>query len=189
MPSQEDLKAAAEALARGEVRKEITKEDDLKNVMRQIQQLEQSKALTDGDSGERDPTAEQAASSQPPLAQSDAPIPSAAPASFEKAKDKVFQENDGLMRRLAETPKAPPPAPPWLHNIVQVISKEGRHFGRIFQLGDIKDGKAHGYYIKEHGDREYVTVPADHIAMIGPARIRLKQPCSDKWVSDHMEGK
>jgi hypothetical protein len=167
MPTEQDLKAAAEALTRGEVRKEITKEDDLKNVMRQIQQLEQSKALTGGDSSEPVSTAEQAAPSPPPLAQSDAPAPSAAPV----------------------PPRAPPPAPPWLHNIVQVISKEGRHFGRIFQLGDIKDGKAHGYIIKEHGDRDYVTVPSDHIAVMCPARIKLKQACSDKWVSDHMEAK
>ncbi len=178
MPTQEDLKAAAEALALGKIRKELTKEDDLKNIMRQIQQLEQSEALTGVDSGELVPAAETSTPSQTPLAPSDVaatsaptlmPAPSAAP--------------------LLSPPTAPPPAPPWLHNIVQVVSKEGRHFGRIFQLGDIKDGKAHGYFIKEHGDREYVTVPSDHIATIGPARIKLKQACSDKWVSGHMDAK
>jgi len=173
MPSIEDLKAAADLLNRGEVRKELTKEDDVKNVMKQITALESGslqRALSinkDLPAGGDSASIADVAAASSPKAPSDAAAAMPPPA-------------------VPSPPAAPLPAPNWLHNIVQVISKEGRHFGRIFQLGDIKEGKAHGYVIKEHGALEHVTVPADHIATIGAPRIKSKYPCSDKWIGEHM---
>lgn len=168
MPSIEDLKAAADLLNRGEVRKEVTKEDDLKNVMKQIAGLQ---LPAGGDSG-------------PPV------LTPAEPETTPQPQPTAGGAVAAMPPAVSPSPPAAPPAAPnWLHNIVQVVSKEGRHFGRIFQLGDIKEGKAHGYIIREHGALEHISVPADQIATIGGARIKSKYPCSDKWIAEHMEAR
>lgn len=176
MPSIEDLKAAAEALNRGEHRREITKEEDLKNVMKQIMAIEGPNLVlpTGGDSGSVLSPAETATTPAPQPSNKDGEAEAPSPAVA--ASPPV----------VPKPPATPPAAPNWLHNIVQVVSKEGRHFGRTFQLGDIREGKAHGYIIKEHGAIEHITVPADHIATVGGARIKSKYPCSDKWIAEHM---
>jgi hypothetical protein len=151
MPSIEDLKAAAEVLQAPKAeRKEISKEEDLQNIMAQI------KALP-------------IASDEPPPAALRPEPPPAAP----------------IIAPTPEVPKPPPDAPPWLHNVVQVIDRESRHWGVLFQLGDIKDGKAHGYRIKEGGGREFFTVGANQIHTIGESKVRLKRPCSDQWMGEH----
>jgi hypothetical protein len=157
MPSIEDLKAAAEALTTPKPeRKEISKEEDLQNIMAQI------KALP-------------AAPPQPTSLGTTQEPPKAPPALAEPPAPPIT---------TPEIPKPPPDAPPWLHDIVQVVDKESRFWGVLFQLGDIKDGKAHGYRIKEGGAREFFTVGANQIHTIGESKVRLKRPCSDQWMGE-----
>ena len=149
-----------------EPKKELSPEDDLKNVMAQIQAMENNKDLaqSDGDSGSPNTAAEQVKS---PPAES---------------------PNDGETAALPLTPPvSPSAAPSWLHNIVEVTSKDSPHFGVIFRLGDMRAGKAHGYILKARGAREYITVAADHISTVGKAKVKAGRYCSGQWASEHRE--
>lgn len=185
MPTIEELKAAAEAFNSPppQPRKEVTKESDLSNIMRQISELETAKepepnlAQADGDSGtplgvHTEITAAQVESPQPsPSRGETATLPSTSPAS------------------PSPVPPNLPKAPEWLHSIAEVVSAQSRWYGVIFRLGDIKAGKAHGYILKgkdKGGNREFITVNADQILLHGKARVKAKECCSGQWVSEHM---
>lgn len=71
------------------------------------------------------------------------------------------------------------------HDVVQVIDATSRLLGVFFILGDIKRGKAHGYYMLEGQKKEFVTVPVQHIWHIGTAKIRAQTVVSEKWKSDN----
>lgn len=159
MPTIEELKAAAEALQKGPPRKELTKESDAANVMKQIKALESQS---------------QDGSTAPPLSQVEPPAP-------------VPQSALQSPPPPTSLPTAPHPTPDWAHNVVQVTSRETRHYGQLFQLGDIKAGRAHGYILKEHGGREFITVNVDQIITIGPSKIKAGRCCSDQWAADHRE--
>jgi hypothetical protein len=158
-----------------EHKKELTAEDDVKNVMKQIKAIE-SKTLAQPD-GDGSSLTDQATSPSP-----------VSPTDL----------TSGVMEAppsVASSPLAAPPipqaqpTPPWLHNVVEVISKESRHYGVLFRLGDIKGGKAHGYILKEQGGREYITVGADQIQTMGKAKIKAGRCCSGQWIEEHREVK
>ena len=183
MPSIDELKAAAEAFNKGEARREVTPEGDLNNVMRQIQELEQSKAQDAGDSVMLN--AEQAlpSHSPPPLRDEAAAMPPSSPATPGPAPS--LPSLPTLLPTLPTIPKRPP-APDWLHSIVEVVSKEGKHYGVLFKLGDIKAGRAHGYILKENGGREFITVPVEHIEIRAVSKVKAKEYCSRQWLNEHM---
>lgn len=163
MPTIEELQAAADAFNRPEPRRELTKEDDLARMMRQIEALESQKPLAQADG-------EPAQSPHSPVPSSEAAaLPSSLPASPSPAPPNL------------------PKAPDWLHSIAEVVSKESRRYGALFKLGDIKAGRAHGYIIKERGAREYITVPADHIEIRSPSKVKARECCSPHWMSEHKE--
>ena len=178
MPSIEELKAAAEAFNKGEARKEVTPEGDLSNVMRQIQELEQSKAQDAGDSGLLNAEQVQSSHSPPPFRDEAAAMPPTSPATAGPAPS---------LPSLPSLPSIPkrPPAPDWLHSVAEVVSKEGHHYGVLFKLGDIKAGKAHGYILKENGGREYITVPVEHIEIRALSKVKAKEYCSRQWLAEH----
>lgn len=146
-----------------EPKKELSPEDDVKNVMAQIKAME-SKVSAGGEVP--------ATSAIPALssAEVEAPPPVVSPPA-------------------TQVPPSAPKAPDWLHSVVEVTSKDSRHFGVLFRLGDIKAGKAHGYILKEQGGREFVTVAADHIEIIGKPKVKAMRCCSGQWVSEHREVK
>ena len=93
---------------------------------------------------------------------------------------------------------APPPPPPptetvvsipgspfHLDDVVQVIDQGSRHYGQLFIIGDVKNGKAHGFYIAEGGKKEFITVPEGSVFYIGRPKVRAKVATSPKWISDH----
>lgn len=187
MPTIEELKAAAEAFNSPppQPRKEVTKESDLSNIMRQIQDLTATSeglnlAQADGDSGSPNVLGVQ---SETPAAQVESPHPSPPPRG----------ETAALPSTSPASPSPAPPnlpkAPEWLHSIAEVVSAQSRWYGVIFRLGDIKAGKAHGYILKgkdKGGHREFITVNADQILLHGKARVKAKECCSGQWVSEHM---
>jgi hypothetical protein len=137
-----------------------SKEAELQNVMSQI------KALSGGVADEK----EQAPTLGPVPAQAPDPPP-AAPSILEPPA------TPQLKRSKTQPFK--------LHDVAQVTSKEGRYFGVLFQVGDIKGGEVHGYTLKEHGGREYITAKVSDVTLIGESKVRLKTPCSPKWIADH----
>lgn len=169
-----------------EPKKELTAEDDVKNVMAQIKALEKAdkntslKAVLNINkestalSGEDVP----ATSPEPTTDETEAPPSVASPPAASP-----------IQQPPQITPPQATPAPPWLHNVVEVISKESRHYGVLFRLGDIKGGKAHGYILKEQGGREYITVGADQIQTMGKAKIKAGRCCSGQWIEEHREVK
>lgn len=73
-------------------------------------------------------------------------------------------------------------------DIVQVIlvpEQPSRYVGMCFILGDIKHGKAHGFYFHESGKKEFLTVPENQIYFIGRAKVRARVNCSPKWIADN----
>ena len=100
---------------------------------------------------------------------------------------------------VPEEVKQPPSSPPMVavsapgafkpYDVVQVYNNENRHYGVLFQVGDVRDGQVHGYILMEHGKREFITVRAEHLKLIGESRVRLRIPCSAKWLAEHREGK
>jgi len=150
-----------------ESKKELTPENDLKNVMAQIKAIE---------SGAQKPAGGEVltTSATPVTAEAEAPPPVVSP--------------PATLPTTTPTPFAPK-APDWLHNVVEVTSKDSRYFGVLFRLGDIRGGKAHGYILKEQGGREYITVASDHITTVGKAKVKAGRCCSGQWVSEHREVK
>jgi|GEM_PF-4735458 hypothetical protein len=146
-----------------ESKKELSPEEDVKNVMAQIRAMESGLPKP---AGGEDPTT----SATPIPAEAEAPSPVVSPPA-------------------TQTPPSAPKAPDWLHSVVEVTSRDSKHFGQLFRLGDIQAGKAHGYILKEHGGREFITVAADHITTIGKPKIKAGRCCSDRWVSEHREVK
>ena len=71
-------------------------------------------------------------------------------------------------------------------DVVQVNDQQSRHYGQFFTLGDIKHGKAHGFYIQEGTKKEFITVPVEAIHFIGRAKVRARVACSTKWIADHL---
>lgn len=197
MPTQEELQAAADAFNKPPPpRKEPSKEDELAKMMRQIEEMESEKPLAqaDGDSGLI--TSQPAAQAQSPLPLGSgsevATLPPVSPASPSPAPPIDLQKSQPGYEYLGTLPQAqpppkPPPAPEWLHSIAEVISKESRHYGVLFKLGDIKSGKAHGYILKERAVPEFITVPADAILLHGKARVKSKGCCSPQWMSENKE--
>lgn len=176
MPSIEELQAAAEAFNKPTQPRREDPKGDLDNIMRQIEELEKDKGSTnlaqaDGDSGLITSQPAVQAQSPHPLGPSSeaATLPPVSPASPSPA------------------PPSLPKAPDWLHSIAEVISKESRHYGVLFKLGDIKSGKAHGYILKERAVPEFITVPADAILLHGKARVKSKGCCSPRWMSENKE--
>jgi hypothetical protein len=148
-----------------EPKKELSPEDDVKNVMAQIKAMESGAQKPAG--GEVPTTS---ATPVPTTAEVGAPPPVVSPPA-------------------TQAPPSAPKAPDWLHSIAEVTSKDSRHFGVLFRLGDIQGGKAHGYLLKEHGGREYITVPSDHITIVGKAKVKAGRCCSGQWVAEHREVK
>ena len=138
-----------------------SKEAELQNVMSQI------KALSGG--------AEENKPTLGPVPATATDPPTAAPPVSEVPPEK-------------EKPKWPKNRKFAIHDVVQVTSKEGRYFGALFQIGDIKGGEIHGYAIQEHGGREFITAKVSDVTLIGESKVRLKNPCSPKWMADHREG-
>lgn len=70
-------------------------------------------------------------------------------------------------------------------DVVQVKDPQSRHYGQFFTLGDIRHGKAHGFYMLEGTKKEFVTVPMEAIHFIGRAKVRARVACSPKWIADN----
>jgi len=106
-------------------------------------------------------------------------------------------EKAGNPRAEPEEVKQPPASLPVVtvsapgafapYDVVQVYNNESRYYGVLFQVGEMKEGSVHGYFLKEGGKREFITVKAGEIKLIGESRVRLRQPCSGKWLSEHRE--
>lgn len=67
---------------------------------------------------------------------------------------------------------------------MQVASENSMHNGMLFIIGDIRGGRAHGFYMNNR-KREYITVNTDEIVRIGRTKISSREPCSPKWLSDN----
>jgi hypothetical protein len=69
--------------------------------------------------------------------------------------------------------------------VVQVVNKTSPYFGVMFQIGDMQQGKAHGFYMLPGGRKEFVTVGLEECWPIGVAKIRSKEPCSYQWQQEN----
>lgn len=72
-----------------------------------------------------------------------------------------------------------------LYDAVQVYDPESSHWGVIFQVGDVRGSKVHGYYLQPKGEKVYVTFNINQLRLIGTSRVRSKACCSPKWVAEH----
>lgn len=72
-----------------------------------------------------------------------------------------------------------------VHDVVQVVNPNSPFFGVLFQIGDMQTGQVHGFHMMSGGKREYVTVGTDECKMIGPSKVRSKDPTSPQWKMDH----
>jgi hypothetical protein len=57
----------------------------------------------------------------------------------------------------------------------------------LFIVGGIAEGKVHGFYML-NSKKEYITIPADNCARIGETKVKSRQPCSFRWMSQHGRG-
>lgn len=73
-----------------------------------------------------------------------------------------------------------------LHDVVQIIDPQSRIYGAYFTVGDVRNGRVHGYYISEGRAKSFVTIPVNMVHRVGgQAKVRSSNPCSPKWLSDH----
>jgi len=95
-----------------------------------------------------------------------------------------------LPKRRGRPPKLHPPtseAPVQvivgivIHDVVQVTNPNSAYYGVLFQAGDIQKGLVHGFHMISGGRREYVTVGVDECKLIGPSKVRSKDPTSPLW--------
>jgi hypothetical protein len=84
------------------------------------------------------------------------------------------------MKQKAGTPL---PVTPQIHDVVQVNNPNSEHFGVLFQIGDINEGKLHGFIMHTGGRKEFVTVGVGEVIVVGIARMRSKQPVSEQWAA------
>lgn len=75
-------------------------------------------------------------------------------------------------------------------DVLQVIDPQSRQYGMFFVLGDVRHGKAHGYYLQEGGKREFITIPLERdgnvcLWFVGRSKVRSRVACSPKWISDN----
>jgi hypothetical protein len=154
-------------------RRELTDAEQLKKTMREIEAL----------SGGVRQLASHPADAMPPPASEPPP---AAPISDSV---KVLAAVIGAGIQPAGLPPLIAPGAFKPFDVVQVYSKEHRHYGVLFQVGDVKGGSVHGYILSEGGKREFITVKAGELHLIGESRVRLKVPCSGQWLAEHRETK
>lgn len=145
-----------------------SKEAELQNVMEQI------KALSGGVE-EKTPTL------GPVPAQAPDPPPAAPPTPA------MLQKEAEALKAIATLKRAKAKAFT-IHDVVQITSRESSRYGVLFQVGDIESNEVHGYSIREHAGREFVTAKLGEVAFVGESKVRLKTTCSPKWMADHREG-
>ena len=85
----------------------------------------------------------------------------------------------------ATPPADSPPTSLRHYDVVQVFDNQSNHYGVIFQVGDVRGQKVHGYYLQPRGEKVYVTFDMPQLRLIGTARVRSKAACSAKWVEQH----
>lgn len=71
------------------------------------------------------------------------------------------------------------------YDVVQVYDRESNNYGIIFQVGDVRGSKVHGYYFQPKADKVFVTFDMKQLRLIGSSRVRAKTCCSPKWVAEH----
>jgi len=69
------------------------------------------------------------------------------------------------------------------NDVVQVAEPGSRHYGQMFIVGGLRDGKVHGHYIIS-GRVEYITIPEPECERIGPSKVRSRRACSPRWESN-----
>jgi hypothetical protein len=67
--------------------------------------------------------------------------------------------------------------------VVQVVG-DHRYVGTLFVVGDVADGKVHGFHMVSC-KKEFITVPGANCAKIGESKVRSRQSCSFRWMSQH----
>lgn len=73
-------------------------------------------------------------------------------------------------------------------DVVQVVDRQSRHCGIFFTLGDVKNGKAHGYRMEPGQKKEFITEPVSGLLFIKSAtkgQVVAREKVSPKWHSDH----
>lgn len=85
------------------------------------------------------------------------------------------------------TPVAPikPSLNKW--DLAQVTKADSPSFGIVFVVGEIKNGKVHGYYLTQGPTKVFVTVNAAECEYVGSlpegiGLVRSKTPCSEQWL-------
>jgi hypothetical protein len=74
-----------------------------------------------------------------------------------------------------------------VNDVVQVTNLENSKLkGMLFIVGGIAQGRLHGWHIV-NSHKEFVTVPEADCTQVGETKIRAKQSCSFKWMSQHGE--
>lgn len=118
---------------------------------------------------------------EPPRSLLRRPVPiegQAAPPAELPTVDEVFAEKQS---------SDPNPIPPSIvvHAVVQVFNPTSPYYGVLFQVGDMQQGKAHGFHMMSGGRREYVTVGIDECWPIGMSKTRSRNPVSPQWEQEH----
>jgi hypothetical protein len=90
---------------------------------------------------------------------------------------------------MANTPIAKKPKLPnhdlEVHSVAQVINPSNQFFGRMFQVGDVQNGIAHGFYLGANGRKEFVTASVTECTVIGRAFLGSRDPVSPQWKAEH----
>jgi hypothetical protein len=91
---------------------------------------------------------------------------------------------DAIRPPLPDEPK-PPALGIFVHAVVQVFNPSSPFYGVLFIIGDVKDGRVHGFHMLAGGKKEYVTVGTEECFPIGVSKARSKAPCSPQWMEEH----
>lgn len=66
-----------------------------------------------------------------------------------------------------------------------MINPTSPYYGVLFSIGDMQQGKAHGFHMLSGGRKEFVTVGLEECWPIGVSKIRSKEPVSPQWAIEH----
>jgi len=97
-----------------------------------------------------------------------------------------MNETPPAPRKRGRPPKPKPAAPPpplvaGAHMIAQVDDMEHPLVGVLFIIGAIRGADVHGFYLRNDGSKEFVTVPLAAIKVVGKSFKTSREPCSPEW--------
>lgn len=128
-------------------------------------------------------------------AKANEPVPLLAVEPPEPFEISLQQPIGGQEQALPPQTKTPPVTPNVFsvlnaiekHAVVQVVVSDDIAFGALFQVGDVKDDKVHGFFVIPGEPKQFITTKLANVKLVGKAHIGSHSPCSPEWISSSEE--